>query len=192
MVFRSHPPSLGLPGSDNQPLGVDPLPQKGQLLLRRRRLLCRPAQIDLDVHVLLYLLGTNPRIGVGEVHLPGVLVEPHHPHVRDHHGWSSLRKSRVHLEQDLLSGEEILEISSTGELNLSLVNMAVKAFKGISQPNLLLDLNYLRIKMNEISKLYKNFPKELDQFSKWKENVIPLLQFVQSFFWEKITSKECF
>ena len=47
------------------------------------------------------------------------------------------------LERDLLSGEEILEISSTGGLNLSLENMAVKAFKGISQPNLLLDLNYM-------------------------------------------------
>jgi len=78
------------------------------------------------------------------------------------------------LERDLLSGEEILEISSTGGLNLSLINIAVKAFKGISQPNLLLDLNYLRIKMNEIAKLYKNFPKKLDQFSNWKENVIAI------------------
>ncbi len=78
------------------------------------------------------------------------------------------------LERDLLSGEEILEISSTGGLNLSLINMAVKAFKGISQPNLLLDLNYLRIKMKEIAKLYKNFPKELDRFPNWKENIIAI------------------
>lgn len=78
------------------------------------------------------------------------------------------------LERDLLTGEEILEISTSGELNLSLVNMAVKAFKGISNPNLLLDLNYLRIRMNEISKLYKNFPKDLNQFSNWKEKVIEI------------------
>jgi len=78
------------------------------------------------------------------------------------------------LERGLLSGEEILEISSTGGLNLSLINMAVKAFKGISQPNLLLDLNYLRIRMNEITKLYKNFPKKLDQFSNWKKKVIAI------------------
>ena len=78
------------------------------------------------------------------------------------------------LERDLLTGEEILEISSSGELNLSLVNMAVKAFKGISNPNLLLDLNYLRIRMNEISKLYKNLPKNLNQFSNWKEKVIEI------------------
>ena len=78
------------------------------------------------------------------------------------------------LERDLLTGEEILEISSSGEFNLSLVDMAVKAFKGISNPNLLLDLNYLRIRMNEISKLYKNFPKNLNQFSNWKEKVIEI------------------
>ncbi|MFX1389186.1 MAG: geranylgeranyl reductase family protein [Promethearchaeota archaeon] len=76
------------------------------------------------------------------------------------------------LERDLLTGEEILEISSKGHLDLSLINMALKAFRGISQPNLLLDLNFLRIKMKEISKLYKNFPKNIDSFSIWKEDVI--------------------
>jgi len=78
------------------------------------------------------------------------------------------------LERDILTGEEILEISSKGGLDLSLVNMAVKAFKGISHPNLLLDLNYLRIRMNEISRLYKNFPKNLNKFSNWKEEVIEI------------------
>jgi len=78
------------------------------------------------------------------------------------------------LERDLLSGEEILEISSTGALNLPLINMVVKAFKGISRPNLLLDLNYLRIRMKEISKLYKSFPEKIDYFSDWKEKVIEI------------------
>ncbi|MFX0106122.1 MAG: geranylgeranyl reductase family protein, partial [Candidatus Hodarchaeota archaeon] len=78
------------------------------------------------------------------------------------------------LERDLLSGNEILEISSTGALNLSLVDMAVKAFKGISRPNLLLDLNYLRIRMKEISKLYKNFPEKFEYFSVWKDKVIDI------------------
>ncbi|MFX0080361.1 MAG: geranylgeranyl reductase family protein [Candidatus Hodarchaeota archaeon] len=76
------------------------------------------------------------------------------------------------LERDLLSGEEILEISSKGGLNLSLINMAVKVIRGISRPNLLLDLNYLRIRMNEISKLYKTFPEKIANFPEWKEKVI--------------------
>ena len=76
------------------------------------------------------------------------------------------------LQQDLLSGEEILEISSTGRMDLSLLNMVKKAFKGISKPNLLLDLNFLRIRMNEISKLYKNFPNDIIKFEEWKNKVI--------------------
>jgi digeranylgeranylglycerophospholipid reductase len=78
------------------------------------------------------------------------------------------------LERDLLNGEEILEISSTGGLNLSLTNMAIKAFKGISRPSLLLDLNYLRIQMKEISNLYKSFPKNIREFSKWKQKIIEI------------------
>lgn len=75
------------------------------------------------------------------------------------------------LTNDLLTGSEILEIASTGGLNLSLFDMATKAFKGISRPNLLLDLNYLRIRMNEIAKLYKNFPSTVNEFPEWKASV---------------------
>ncbi|MFX1456363.1 MAG: geranylgeranyl reductase family protein [Promethearchaeota archaeon] len=78
------------------------------------------------------------------------------------------------LERDLLTGQEILEISSKGGLNLSIIDMAVKAIKGISRPNLLLDLNFLRIKMNEINRLYKNFPNGLVGFPDWKEKVISI------------------
>ena len=83
------------------------------------------------------------------------------------------------LEQDLLTGEEILEISSSGDLNLSLLDMAVKTFKGISNPNLLLDLNYLRIRMKEISKLYKIFPKDISMFEQWKSSVIEVYEKVR-------------
>jgi flavin-dependent dehydrogenase len=44
------------------------------------------------------------------------------------------------LQQDLLSGEEILEISSTGRIDLSFLGMVTKAFKGLSKPNLLLEM----------------------------------------------------
>ena len=74
------------------------------------------------------------------------------------------------LEKDLLSGQEILEISSTGRVKISLFDMALKAVRGISNPKLLLDLNYLRIRMNEIIKHYKNFPKDFDKYYSWKDN----------------------
>jgi len=57
------------------------------------------------------------------------------------------------LERDILTGEEILEISSKGGITLSVIDMAVKAIKGISRPNLLLDLNYLRIKISSFTNL---------------------------------------
>ena len=50
--------------------------------------------------------------------------------------------------------------------------VANKAIKGIAQPNLLLDLNYLRIRMKEISNLYKKFPKTIFEFEEWKKKVI--------------------
>jgi digeranylgeranylglycerophospholipid reductase len=46
------------------------------------------------------------------------------------------------LERDLLVGTEILEIASTGKIELSLLDLASKAIKGISKPKLLLDLNH--------------------------------------------------
>ena len=52
--------------------------------------------------------------------------------------------------------------------------MVSKAFKGISKPDLLLDLNYLRIRMNEISKLYKNFPIDINNFDEWKNRAIQI------------------
>ena len=72
-----------------------------------------------------------------------------------------------------MTDDEILEITSTGSVNLSILDMAVKAIKGISNPKLLLDLNYLRIQMNEMIKHYKNFPEEIEDISSfevWKEN----------------------
>jgi flavin-dependent dehydrogenase len=78
------------------------------------------------------------------------------------------------LEHDLLSGEEILEISSTGEFELPLNSLISKAIKGMSKPNLLLDLNYLRIRMNEISKLYKNFPRNIEKFEQWKSRALQI------------------
>lgn len=73
------------------------------------------------------------------------------------------------LERDLLTGNEILEIASTGKVELSLFDLISKAIKGISQPKLLLDLNYVRINMNKISNHYKKFPKIMEKFEEWKE-----------------------
>jgi geranylgeranyl reductase family protein len=75
------------------------------------------------------------------------------------------------LEKDLLTASEILQIAESGDLSLSLWDMAFKAFKGIARPNLLLDLNYLRLQMNKIIKLYRQFPSNKANFAGWKDKV---------------------
>ena len=85
------------------------------------------------------------------------------------------------LKQDLFSGEEILEISSTGKLEIPVLDMVSKAVKGISKPNFLLNLNYLRIRMNEISKLYKNYPMDIDLFGEWRNRVIQIYDKIKKF-----------
>ncbi len=78
------------------------------------------------------------------------------------------------LSKDLLTASEILEISSSGHVKLGLMNLAFKAIKGISKPKLLLDLNYLRTKMNEIYKHYKTFPHKEEDFGKWKLKTVQI------------------
>lgn len=80
------------------------------------------------------------------------------------------------LEKDILTGGEILEIAATGSLNLSFLDVTMKAFKGIARPNLLLDLNYLRLRMEEIARHYKKFPNmyDIDQFNIWKQKTIQI------------------
>ncbi|MBN1217223.1 MAG: geranylgeranyl reductase family protein [Candidatus Lokiarchaeota archaeon] len=75
------------------------------------------------------------------------------------------------LGKELLTASEILQIAETGGITLSLWDMAFKAFKGISRPKLLLDLNYLRLRMNDIYILYENFPRSYNQFEDWKKEV---------------------
>ncbi|TFG04261.1 MAG: NAD(P)/FAD-dependent oxidoreductase, partial [Promethearchaeota archaeon] len=83
------------------------------------------------------------------------------------------------LEKELLSGEEILQIAEKGNLNLSLLSIATKAIKGFSNPKLLLDLNYLRIKMNEINKHYRDFPGDIENFETWKLKTLQIYENVK-------------
>ncbi|MGV9172676.1 MAG: geranylgeranyl reductase family protein [Promethearchaeia archaeon] len=78
------------------------------------------------------------------------------------------------LEKDLLTSSEILNIASKGQVKLSISDMLSKALKGIAQPKLLLDLNYLRIQMDEISHHYRNFPSSPVYFKIWKKEAIKI------------------
>ena len=83
------------------------------------------------------------------------------------------------LENDLLSSEEILSIASKGRIDLGIFDMVGKFIKGISDPKLLLDLNFLRLNMNKITEHYKKFPKEIEKFEAWKENAIQIYDLIK-------------
>ncbi len=76
------------------------------------------------------------------------------------------------LDKGLLTENEILNIAETGHIDLSIMDMVSKAIKGLSNSKLLLDLNYLRIRMNEVSKIYRKFPSDINKFPEWKNKVV--------------------
>jgi flavin-dependent dehydrogenase len=84
------------------------------------------------------------------------------------------------LEKDLLTSNEILDIAAKGHVKLSFTDMLSKALKGISKPKLLLDLNYLRIQMDEISNHYKNFPKSPVNFHVWKNQATKIYEKIKN------------
>jgi len=84
------------------------------------------------------------------------------------------------LEKELLSSGEILDIASKGRIDLNIFDMTLKFIRGISDPKLLLDLNFLRLNMNKISEHYKKFPKEINQFNTWKEKIIHIYDLIKS------------
>lgn len=83
------------------------------------------------------------------------------------------------LEKDLLSSEEILDIASKGRIDPGIFDMIGKLIKGISEPKLLVDLNFLRLNMNKITEHYKKFPKEIDRFQAWKEKTIQIYDLIK-------------
>ena len=77
------------------------------------------------------------------------------------------------LNKNLLNAEEVLYIAKTGNIKPTLGKMALKAFRGFSRPGFLLNLNYLRIHMNQVITLYRNFPgsNDIEEFESWKQKV---------------------
>lgn len=84
------------------------------------------------------------------------------------------------LEKDLLTSNEILDIAAKGHVKLSVTDMLSKALKGITKPKLLLDLNYLRIQMDEISNHYRNFPTSPVNFHVWKNQAIQIYEKIKN------------
>jgi digeranylgeranylglycerophospholipid reductase len=75
------------------------------------------------------------------------------------------------IQKELISGSEISGITATGELALPIEAIIRKIIRGISQPTILLDLNYLRKRMLEIKALYQRYPSSPSNLKNWVNNV---------------------
>ena len=75
------------------------------------------------------------------------------------------------MKQGLLSGDEIIEIASKGNLTLNVFSTVGKIIKGFNNPSLLLDLNFIRTRMGKIRSLYRSYPMSPYTLGKWIKNV---------------------
>ncbi|MHA1734683.1 MAG: NAD(P)/FAD-dependent oxidoreductase [Promethearchaeota archaeon] len=92
----------------------------------------------------------------------------------------SVDKLNFGLSRGLLTGPEILEVASTGGVNLGVLDLLGKAIKGIAKPDLLLDLAYVNGKMKEAKRLFTSYPESPTGLAAWKRRVDRLFRNVRA------------
>ncbi|MHA1110057.1 MAG: NAD(P)/FAD-dependent oxidoreductase [Promethearchaeota archaeon] len=75
------------------------------------------------------------------------------------------------LKKQLITGEEVSGITATGEMSLPFRSALGKLIRGISKPNILLELNFLRKEMQEIKSLYMRYPSTPVYLKNWIKKV---------------------
>lgn len=78
-------------------------------------------------------------------------------------------------KKQVISGEEVNWVGSSGELKLSVERKLAKALRLISRPTLLYKLKIVRDYMEKIRSLYYNYPREVSGFIKWRVRVNALI-----------------
>ena len=72
------------------------------------------------------------------------------------------------IKRKMVSEDELLEISSTGDLKMSIANKIISALKFISKPSLLLKLKTLATLMDKVKKHYYEYPEDPKDLAKWE------------------------
>ncbi|MBN2155642.1 MAG: NAD(P)/FAD-dependent oxidoreductase [Candidatus Lokiarchaeota archaeon] len=86
------------------------------------------------------------------------------------------------LKKQLITSEEIIGITATGELPLPIGAIIGKVIRGLSNPSILMDLYYLRNQMQEIKAVYRRYPSSPAFLSNWVQNVRQIYTNVQKKF----------
>jgi digeranylgeranylglycerophospholipid reductase len=75
------------------------------------------------------------------------------------------------LKRGLLSNQDIMNIASGKMVRPGIVDMIGRAIRGLSQPELLLNLYFINNQINEMKTLYRAYPDRPD-FDRWKTSVL--------------------
>ncbi len=75
------------------------------------------------------------------------------------------------LKRGLLSNQDIMDIAGGKMVRPGLVDMIGRAIRGLSQPELLLNLYFINNQINEMKTLYKAYP-DRPNFDRWKTSVL--------------------
>jgi flavin-dependent dehydrogenase len=73
------------------------------------------------------------------------------------------------IKKNILTDSDISKLWFHGELDLNFKANFKIVIKGITRPRLLLELKSLTKYMNKVINLYKNYPKSVKSFEKWRE-----------------------
>ena len=73
------------------------------------------------------------------------------------------------VKKKLMSDDDITQMYYSKSLSPSIKEMMLKLFKGISNPRLLLRLNYLLTQIKRFRKHYLNYPQDIQDFQNWRK-----------------------
>lgn len=80
------------------------------------------------------------------------------------------------MHKKLITEDDLYIASSEGDLNLSIVEKAMRVIKSISRPTVLKKLKALSSYMREAKKLYLEYPRDPREFGKWRFKVRSLYE----------------
>ncbi len=75
------------------------------------------------------------------------------------------------LKKGIVKGDDILKASLHGKLELGFVEKVVRAATALARPSILRKLYQVRSTMNRVSELYQAYPKGVDNFIVWYQEV---------------------
>lgn len=80
------------------------------------------------------------------------------------------------IEKKVISDDELLEISLTGDLRISIANKILKAIRFLKKPSLLLKLKVLADYMQKMKQHYFSYPETPTVFLRWRHQLINIYE----------------